>query len=54
MSAPFENTAILCGDYHQPRQMLAFQKYDAHKSIHDDKMAKDLGFFGASKERGLM
>jgi hypothetical protein len=54
MPAPFENTAILCDDYRQPRQMLAFQEYDAHKSIHDDKTAKDLGFFGASKERGLM
>lgn len=50
MSAPFENTAILCSEYRQPRQMLGHQEYDGHKSIHDDEMAEDLGFSGAPIE----
>ena len=35
--------ATLCGPLRQPRQMLAEQTYDGHLSIHDDKMAEDLG-----------
>jgi hypothetical protein len=31
------------GPLRQPRQMLAAQTYDGHKSIHDDAMAADLG-----------
>ncbi|PZQ58406.1 MAG: hypothetical protein DI563_30825 [Variovorax paradoxus] len=34
---------MLCGALRQPRQMLADQKYDGHKSIHDDAMAEGLG-----------
>ena len=41
---PFSTEApTLCGPLRQPRQMLAEQKYDGHKSIHDDAMAEGLG-----------
>lgn len=41
---PFAAAApALCGALRQPRQMLADQKYDGHKSIHDDAMAEGLG-----------
>jgi len=42
---PFGDTAVptLCGPLRQPRQMLADQTYDGHKSIHDDAMAEGLG-----------
>ncbi len=43
MSSPFVHTPMLCGALRQPRQMLADQKYDGHKSIHDDAMAEGLG-----------
>lgn len=44
MSNPFGQTAtFLAGPLRQPRQMLADQKYDGHKSIHDDAMAEGLG-----------
>ena len=43
MTKPFADTPILCGPLRQPRQMLAEQVYDGHKSIHDDAMAADLG-----------
>jgi hypothetical protein len=43
MTAPFADTPALCGPLRQPRQMLAEQVYDGHKSIHDDAMAADLG-----------
>ena len=49
MSA-FDTTRAICGDYRHPRQMLAAQTYDGHLSIHDDKMAEDLGFSGAPIE----
>ena len=43
-SHPFATQApTLCGPLRQPRQMLAEQKYDGHKSIHDDAMAEGLG-----------
>ncbi len=38
------------GEFRSPRQMLATQEYDGHLSIHDDKMAEDLGFAGAPIE----
>lgn len=38
------------GEWRTPRQMLADQEYDGHLSIHDDKMAEDLGFAGAPIE----
>jgi hypothetical protein len=38
-STPFS----LCGPLRQPRQMLAEQTYDGHKSIHDDATAENLG-----------
>jgi len=41
-SPPFEPPA-LCGPLRRPRQMLAEQRYDGHKSIHDDAMAGSLG-----------
>jgi hypothetical protein len=43
MNAPFADPPALCGPLRQPRQMLADQVYDDHKSIHDDAMAAGLG-----------
>ena len=43
MNSAFATPAALCGPLRQPRQMLAEQTYDGHKSIHDDAMAADLG-----------
>ena len=43
------DTAIY-GEYRRPRQMLDSQEYDGHASIHDDRMAEDLGFAGAPIE----
>ena len=40
----------LVGEFRRPRQMLGDQEYDGHLSIHDDKMAEDLGFAGAPIE----
>lgn len=40
---PFADPPALCGPLRQPRQMLAEQVYDGHKSIHDDDMAAGLG-----------
>ena len=37
-------------EFRYPRQMLDAQEYDGHLSIHDDKMAEDLGFSGAPIE----
>lgn len=37
-------------EFRHPRQMLGDQEYDGHLSIHDDKMAEDLGFSGAPIE----
>jgi hypothetical protein len=41
---------MLVGEFRKPRQMLGDQEYDGHLSIHDDKMAEDLGFAGAPIE----
>lgn len=46
----FTTPLSLCGPFRQPRQMLEEQSYDGHSSIHDDKMAADLGFSGAPIE----
>lgn len=43
MSTPFADSPIICGALRQPRQMLADQVYDGHRSIHDDAMAAGLG-----------
>ncbi len=43
MASPFATRPALCGPLRAPRQMLADQTYDGHKSIHDDAMAADLG-----------
>lgn len=43
MSSPFDTATALCGPLRQPRQMLADQVYDGHKSIHDDDTAAVLG-----------
>ena len=48
--AAFNTQRFICGDYRHPRQMLADQTYDGHLSIHDGKMAEDLGFSGAPVE----
>lgn len=37
-------------EFRYPRQMLGTQEYDGHLSIHDDRMAEDLGFSGAPIE----
>ncbi len=44
MTPPFSSTLSIAGEFRKPRQMLAAQSYDGHLSIHDDKMAEDLGF----------
>jgi hypothetical protein len=49
MSA-FDSQLSICGEFRHPRQMLDNQTYDGHVSIHDDKMAADLGFTGAPIE----
>lgn len=43
MSSPFTDAPILCGEWRQPRQMLAAQTYGGHTSIHDDATAAQLG-----------
>jgi hypothetical protein len=43
MNSPFDTATALCGPLRQPRQMLADQVYDGHKSIHDDDTAAVLG-----------
>ena len=43
-------TDLIYGEFRHPRQMLATQEYDGHLSIHDDKMAENLGFAGAPIE----
>lgn len=43
MASAFATRPALCGPLRAPRQMLADQTYDGHKSIHDDAMAADLG-----------
>lgn len=40
---PFADLPTLCGPLRKPRQMLAEQVYDSHKSIHDDDTAAKLG-----------
>ncbi|MGZ5186463.1 MAG: hypothetical protein ACXWCO_15285 [Caldimonas sp.] len=40
---PFADLPTLCGPLRKPRQMLADQVYDSHKSIHDDDTAARLG-----------
>ena len=47
---PFSFKPFICGDFRHPRQMLNDQTYDGHASLHDDKMAADLGFSGAPIE----
>lgn len=41
--APFETPLALAGPLRTPKQMLAEQEYDGHKSIHDDSTAEKLG-----------
>jgi hypothetical protein len=43
MTSPLFEPPALCGPLRRPRQMLAEQRYDGHKSIHDDAMAESLG-----------
>ena len=43
MRTPFPDPPALCGPLRRPRQMLAEQRYDGHKSIHDDATAERLG-----------
>jgi hypothetical protein len=43
MNHPFADRPNLCGALRKPRQMLAEQVYDSHKSIHDDDTAAALG-----------
>ncbi len=44
MTGPFEARLAIAGEFRKPKQMLADQSYDGHLSIHDDKMAEELGF----------
>ena len=41
---------FLNGDFLSPIQLLNNQKYDGHKSLHDEEMADSLGFSGAPIE----
>ena len=50
MSEAFDTPLYLCGPLRSPKQMLADQEYGGHESIHDDKMAENLGFRGAPIE----
>jgi hypothetical protein len=43
-------SAELCGPLRRPRQMLADQTYDGHRSIHDDATAEKLGLRAAPIE----
>lgn len=43
MTSPLFEPPALCGPLRRPRQMLAEQRYDGHKSIHDDTTAEGLG-----------
>ena len=43
-TAPFDTPIALYGPLRAPRQMLAQQEYGGHVSLHDDAMAKKLGF----------
>ena len=43
MTSPLFEPPVLCGPLRRPRQMLAEQRYDGHKSIHDDATAERLG-----------
>lgn len=49
-TAQFDTPITLSGPFRAPKQMLATQEYGGHVSIHDDNMAKDLGFKGAPIE----
>jgi len=40
----FDTPLVLRGPLRSPRQMLADQEYGGHASLHDDEMAKSLGF----------
>lgn len=44
MTEPFSETLAIAGALRKPLQMLAAQSYGGHLSIHDDKMAENLGF----------
>jgi len=44
MATSSDTSLAICGELRKPRQMLAAQTYDGHLSIHDDKMAENLGF----------
>ena len=46
----FTTPTFICGPFRHPRQMLEKQTYDGHVSIHDDRMAANLGFSGAPVE----
>ncbi|GAA5233366.1 hypothetical protein FOZ76_09275 [Verticiella sediminum] len=48
--SPFATPIAIAGPLRKPRQMLADQTYDSHKSIHDDATAADLGLRGAPIE----
>ncbi len=43
-NTPFPAPLALAGEFRKPQQMLQEQSYDGHLSIHDDKMAENLGF----------
>jgi hypothetical protein len=41
---PFATPLVISGPFRAPRQMLADQEYGGHVSLHDDAMARKLGF----------
>ncbi|MBT4491591.1 MAG: hypothetical protein HOK30_18195 [Rhodospirillaceae bacterium] len=50
MAEAFDAPLVVSGPLRAPKQMLANQTYDGHDSLHDDAMARDLGFKAAPIE----
>jgi hypothetical protein len=51
-TAAFSTPIALYGPFRSPRQMLAHQEYGGHASLHDDAIAKKLGFAAAGPIEG--
>ena len=53
MRNPFPDPPALCGPLRRPRQMLAEQRHDGHKSIHDDPTAEKASCTAYEREAEL-
>lgn len=49
-SITYQTPLVLSGPFREPRQMLAEQEYDGHKSLHDGEVATGLGIKDAPIE----